>query len=1169
MIFAKVNTRASKEPEYIVSFPKSGSRSVSKIPSLMRKKFLLIASLAFAVFGGAPSFAETTPSIAVRAASHETFDRVVFDWHRDVKFQLHRDGAKAFLTFNAAGTLKFPQNVQTSLTRARGFAAHAGEGDIVTVSFTVDPNAAVKVFANDSSVVVDIQGNPAPLAAEPPALVASATEEKPNPPQPVPAAQDKTVATETPQSLLLSSTQQGPAQTVVPPPQSQLISESTNAPTNVAPTSPITPPAPPKAAEKPSAPPAQPASKNASAVAPAPVTTPSAPPKVAEKPSAPPAQPASKNASAVAPAPVTTPSAPPKVAEKPSAPPAQPVAKTASTPAPNPTAATPVPPKTAEQFAPSAQPVAKNATAAAQAPITLPQTHSSKTNNFSFSLSDTPTLVATLDPHIKTRAAIYLRADVGYVVFDRKMTLSPAALENGVPAQIDLQPFDMPKNSGYRFPVPPHATLQATLDGTAWKIFLLNKQQAFSVTTSLVAQPDFALGARFLLPLPDGPDPIRITDPVVGDDLILIPLAQSEAFNIERRLPDFTILPAAQGLVIKPLSDKVIVRVVSDGIEITAEGGLLLSPAIDTGALLQSASKTKAAAAGKSIFDFTTWAGKPGETFTQTRQRLQQTIVDVPDAERNRARLELARFYFAKGDGEEAVSMLNLLVKDVPDIKFHADFMALLGASEILAYRSEDGLRDLSQPSLTNEPEIGLWQAVAFAQLRDWKQAEEKFSVRENILTGYPEPFFSRFFVLAVESALAVDQTHEAADWLHFVLSSPHEDSIEPALNFLRGALDAKAGRAEDAEMVWKEARNSNDRLYKVRAELSLIDLGVLNGSLTPAQAADRLEALRFGWRGDDLEVDILRRLGQFYIQAKNLKAGINTLAKATTLYPSSPLVPAIHEEMAKTFHDIFLGDLGKKLSPLDTLALYNQYHDLLPPGKDGDSVMASLSERLVSIDLLDQASGLLEDLAKNRLQGEEKEHAVLRLAAIRLLDHKPTEALAALDIMGNNVLPAPMQNEQILLRARALSELKRDDEASALLKDNPSSGAMLLRADIAMRAQKWGDSAKILLNLVGPPPSGGATLSSDQAGWLINAAIAYALADDQVNLDKLAIDYGDAMSAQPQNNTFLMLTRPEKTGQMRDLAAAQAQLSQVDMFQGFLNNYRSVPQADAGETAK
>ncbi|MGB9152603.1 MAG: hypothetical protein WCD70_05900, partial [Alphaproteobacteria bacterium] len=784
-------------------------------------------------------------------------------------------------------------------------------------------------------------------------------------------------------------------------------------------------------------------------------------------------------------------------------------------------------------------------------------------------LADAPMLVAVLDPHVPARTAIYQRADVGYIVFDRKLALSIPALENGIPPKIDLQPLDMANNSGYRFTVPPNADLQATRDGTVWKIFLSKKQGAMPVTTALVAQPDFALGARFLLPLPDAPTPVHLVDPVVGDDLILVPLAQSEAFNATRRMSDMIILPAAQGLVIKPLTDKLIVRAVSDGIEITAEGGLLLSHAIDTGASMQSASRAKAAAMGKSMFDFATWSGKLGETYTDTRQRLQQTIVDVPEAERNRARLELARFYFANGNGEEALSMLNFLAKQVPDLRAHTDFMGLMGAAEILAHRSDEGLADLSLPGLADQPETELWQAVGLAQNRDWQHAEEKFAARESLLTGYPDPFFSRFFVLAIESAVAVDKDHEAADWLDFVTSAPHNPEVDPALDYLRGALHAKAGRAAAAQDAWKSVQASNDRLYKVRAELALVDLGVSTASLTPAQAADRLEALRFGWRGDDLEVDILHRLGQFYIEAKNIKAGLNAMAQAVTLYPASPMAPAIHAEMATIFHDVFMGDLGKKLSPLDSLTLYQQYRDLMPTGKDGDVIMNNLAERLVAVDLLDQASSILEDLAKNRLQGEDKDRTALRLAGIRLLDHKPNDAIAALDIIGSDALKPAMQNERILLRARALSELHRYDDAKALLKDNTSQDAKLLRADIAMHGQAWGDAAKALMDLVGPPPSAGAPLTSDQAGWLINAAVAYALANDQTGLDKLAIDYGTPMATMPQNEMFRMLTQPEKTGQMRDLTAAQSQISQVDMFQGFLNGYRSAPVPAADTTAK
>lgn len=783
-------------------------------------------------------------------------------------------------------------------------------------------------------------------------------------------------------------------------------------------------------------------------------------------------------------------------------------------------------------------------------------------------ITQTPILIATFDPHGPTRVAVWHRGGYGYLMFDRKITIPLDALIAGQPApRVTLENVDMPEANGYRFPVPVGVDVRATQSGTAWKIFLARQMTDLPVSTTLVAQPDFALGSRYLLPLPDAPKPIPMTDPVVGDTLIVVPLSKSEAFSLPRRMADFEIWPAAQGLVIRPLIDKILVRNLTDGVEITAEGGLRMSTPFDTGSSQQSVEKSRASAVGKSIFDFATWRGKPDEGFTEARQRLQQTIVDVPERERNRARLELARFYFAHGYGEEALSMLSDLIRQLPDLAVHADFMALYGASKILSYRAEEGIKDLNNEAFANQPEIKLWLGVGYAEMRDWASAEEKFSVNESILTGYPEPFYSRFSVLAIESALAVGRDREAADWLDRLETDTHTQDVQPAIEYLHGVLHAHSGRIRAAEQNWKDVMQSNDRLYKVRAELALIDLGVADSSLTPAQAAERLEALRFGWRGDTLELDILHRLGQFYIQAKNVKQGMSVLNQAVHLYPDTSLTPKIKLEMSQAFHDVFLTDLGQSLSPLEALTLYQQYHDLMPPGDDGIAVTRNLAERLVAIDLLDQAAGLLDDLARNKLTGKEKAKASSRLAAVRLLDHHPDQALEALDIANGEFLPSDMQHERLLLRAKSLSDLHRDDEALALLRDNTRESAKLLRADITTHAKDWPATATALLDLVGPPPKPGEVLSHDQADWLVRCATAYALAGNQTGLDKLVIDYGAAMAGTAQNDTFRVLTQPEINGQLKNITAAQSNLSEVDLFQGFLNSYRN-PTATAPVSA-
>jgi len=1000
--------------------------------------------------------------VNVRAAEHEQFDRVVFDWPRDVAYTVTRDGGRAALHFKSPADVRL--GAASHLTRARGFAASTDAAGNLTVSFAIDPHATLKDFTSGHSVAVDIQGSAAQANVVP--VVSPAASPSPPPVEKKPEV----------------------AQVPEPP--------------------------------KPTPPVAVPVSSPS-------IAQPEVPKEIA----------------------VTT-----KPAE--SAPAVSKITvPVVAAPAPTPPAAAPSP------AAVTAAPVQTKPTVGSNAGTKDPLPN----------LGATPLQIAAFDPHTPSRATIWARGGYGYIVFDRKFALSAEAITAGLPAPlVTLQALDLPKASGFRFALPTAADLHAARDGTVWKLFVMKQQSDVPVSSTLVAQPDFALGARFLLPLPAAPEPIRFTDPVVGDDLILIPLSETQAFSVARHMADFQIWPAAQGMVIKPWHDKLIVRASSDGIEITSDSGLHLSSSTDTGAAQQSTQKARAGVSGKSMFDFALWRGKPSETFTQTRQRLQQTIVDVPERERNRARLEFARFYFARGYGEEALGLLNMLAKDIPDLSSHADFLALLGASKIMAAHPEEGLKDLEASGITDQPEINLWQAVGNAEIRNWVVAEDKFAASEALLAGYPEPFYSRFYVLAIESALAVGNDREGADWLDHLETGEHAIAVNPAIAYLHGVLHAKSGRASAASDSWKEAQASTNHLYKIRAELALIDLGVANKSLTPAQAADRLEALRFGWRGDDLEVDILHRLGQFYIQAHNIKTGLSILAQAVNLYPKSPLTPKIHDEMSQVFHDVFLGELGKNLSPLESLTLYQQYRGtLMPQGSDGIAVIRNLAERLAAIDLMDQAGDLLEDIAKNRLKGEEKGRVAARLAAIRLLDHKPQGALDALDLSIGDFLPGNLQSERTLLRAKALSELHRDDEALGVLSDDSRFPAKLLRADISMHAQKWEEAAKVLLDLVGPAPRAGDTLRDDQADWLVRCALAYASMGDQVGLDKLAIDYGAAMAGTSLNNTFRILVQPEKSGQLRDIAAAQSRITDVDMFQSFLNTYRKPDGAAAADAKK
>lgn len=766
----------------------------------------------------------------------------------------------------------------------------------------------------------------------------------------------------------------------------------------------------------------------------------------------------------------------------------------------------------------------------------------------------TPAPVAVLDPKVEIGTAIFARGGYVTIVFDRK--LAGDALISSPPPRVKLEPLNLPYNTGFRIAVPDTVSVRATRRDTAWEIYLIRAGGEAPLSTEFIAQPEFALGARLLVSTSAPPNPVFFPDPVIGDDLIILPLKETGAFSISRRMSDFQIVPAAQGLVLKPRHERVMVRSVPDGVEITAEGGLKLSPSHDTGLYSSGADGSKKS---RAIYALDRWKGGEGLTFAKAKHRVLQTLVDIKEEDRILARLDLARFYFAHGMGYEALSILQVIKEKLPEIEAHPDFLSVRGGARILIGNYQEGLNDLNHQSLRDQTEITLWKAVAAAGLRDWATALDQFAMTMQLLSNYEEPFRSKFMILAIETAVIMGHDQRVTEWVADFEKKGYAPTVEPALRYLKGIVYSKAGRADMAEKYWRMVTRGKDRLYKIRAELALVDLGVATGSLTPKQAVDRLEGLRFAWRGDDLEIDILKRLGGFYMEAKNFRMGFTVLSQVLRLYPQAPQTSILREEMVEQFKDLYLTDMGADLSPIDALSLYTDFKSLIPSGEEGNAVRKNLAERLIDIDLLDQASKLLEDLLKNSQTPQERVSTATRLAAVRLLDHKAEAALTYLDQSKEEAskLPQAVQDERQLLRVRALSEMGKYSEALAALPAGNAKPTKLLKADIAWRAKNWADATKALMDLVGEADPD-KPIDEEKASWITNAAIAMARSGDLAGLERLSGDFGPAMEKTSKANLFHILTRPEKMAEMKDLRAAQSKITEVDMFRGILDGYRT-----------
>jgi hypothetical protein len=388
------------------------------------------------------------------------------------------------------------------------------------------------------------------------------------------------------------------------------------------------------------------------------------------------------------------------------------------------------------------------------------------------------------------------------------------------------------------------------------------------------------------------------------------------------------------------------------------------------------------------------------------------------------------------------------------------------------------------------------------------------------------------------------------------VFANDPATSEESQGRYLRGRLAILEGKPDEARAIWSALEQGNPSPARILATLSLIDLEMKENRQTPQQATARIERLRYVWRGDDLEFAVLRKLGELALDAGDIRKGLRSLRDLIALKPDSREVTAVNRQMANALQRFFLQGGADQLTPVSAIGLFNEFRTLVPEGPAGDAMVRNLADRLIKVDLLDQAADLLDYQIKTRLQGSAKAETGARLAFTRLLDSKPEEALTALADTDMPDLPVELTRDRNRLAARALSDLSRAPEALARIADDTSADADTLRAEITWKVGDWVGAAKALARFVGDPPQADAAVPDDQARAVVRYSAALALAGDQTGLDAVRTKFGAAMGKGAYKDIFAVLAS-DKAGPMGDVRDIQARLATTAPFDSFLSAYR------------
>ncbi|MBF0095212.1 MAG: tetratricopeptide repeat protein [Alphaproteobacteria bacterium] len=752
-------------------------------------------------------------------------------------------------------------------------------------------------------------------------------------------------------------------------------------------------------------------------------------------------------------------------------------------------------------------------------------------------------------------AAVFMRAGHLWVVFDRAQELDIKLLRRlGGDAIRSIEQIPQKSATVVRVLPQPGFNPSVRREGLLWVVDLMHQPLRPKAPIPIKAEPASSAGPRLILQVPDPGPMIPVVDTTVGDTMAVIPvMPQGSGVSPARLYPDFELPVTIQGVVMLRRAENVGARPSRNGIEIIGSGaGLHLSRDAER---LEGKPGAKEEKSLSQIFDIKNWVHDGDQDFTKQRRAMEAAAAAHPKAEnRQGARMELARFHFANGNPSDALGILQVIAGDDPSALNAAPFRALRGAANVMMYRFEEAVEDLGHPSLASNDEAGFWRAAAEAALGAPGAQAEALREKAAALKDYPHRIKTRLALIGAEAAIAASDEMTARSFLEAATSERNTPAEQAAITYWTGRLNELTGSFDLAVSNWEEVEAGLDRLNRARSAMARLELQLRLKRITPADAVEGMERLRFAWRGDAFEYNLLKRLGELQIASGDYGGGLRTFKQIVISYGDNPETPKIADMMRETYDKLYLTKAVEDLPPVTAIALFDEFHDLIPTGEKGDEMIRRLADRLVAVDLLDRAGSLLDNQVKFRLNGIEKAKVGTRLALVHLLNRQPQKAVDSLTESEMPGMSAELSLQRRHLTARALSDLGRTDEATELLTGDKSEDGRLLAAEINWKNKKWAEAAEILEGLVDKPKRGG-KMDPKQARWVLSAATALTLAKDERGVARLRRQYLDGLADADVFDAFNLITTGAEKGVL-DYRQVAGKLKLAEGFKAFMGNY-------------
>ena len=703
-------------------------------------------------------------------------------------------------------------------------------------------------------------------------------------------------------------------------------------------------------------------------------------------------------------------------------------------------------------------------------------------------------------------AAVFRRGEAIWVVFDAAATLDVSKAPRGVSQYSKIQAFRGKDYSAVRIVTPRTLPVAVVGEGASWTLQLGPgpKTEPGKVT---VQRDSEAAQAALSAVLAGATSAVWLEDPVVGDRIAVVTaLSPAKGLSSRRDYVEMALLPTIQGLAIEPYATDLQVLAEGDLVRIGRPAGLALSPASATAAVADAADGAPKKAGMPGLID-ETWA-KTGPGGFMPRYA---ALTDAAAAESLKGkdastepRMALARFLIGAELSYEAIGVLNAAARERETIAGEAEFRGLRGIARVMAGRDKEAETDFASPILADDPSISVWRGYLAARQGQWADARSRFQHGAIAINQFPAIWKARFLRADAEAALELGDLGAAAERIEEALEQPLPSSEQLAIRLVQAKLFERRGNKKGALGIYSAIGTAPLDAIATPALLRATALKLELGQISPVQAAQSYDGLRYRWRGGATELETIRALGQLYLNQGRYREALEALRSAGSRLPDLPQAVQLQADLTNAFRALFLDGMADGLEPIQALALFQDFKELTPIGADGDMMLRKMARRLVDVDLLGDAARLLQWQVDNRLDGVPKAKVATDLALIQLMDRKPEQALQAINSSRTTVLPNDLNAERRIITARALMSLGRLDAAEEILEPDNTPDSREVKAEIAWKARNWAVAGSLFEAGLGDRWKSPLPLRPDEEARLLRAGVAYSLAGDDASLVRL-----------------------------------------------------------------